>query len=193
MSDPALAEVLGGLAAVLRRLGASWYVFGAQAVIAYGSPRFTADVDVTATLRLEQVDDALAALAEAGFTPRLPIDTAFVRRTRVLPLVHRATELGVDLVLAGPGLEERFLAAARELDLAGVVVPVIAPEDLVVAKVLAGRGKDLDDVLSVLRTQGAALDLGRCRETLAEIEAALDRNDLLPLLDDLARRAARRG
>jgi hypothetical protein len=184
-----VAEVLAAIAATLDGLGATWYVFGAQAVVAYGSPRLTADVDVTAMLPLERVDEALASFARVGLEPRIPLDAAFVRRTRVVPLVHRASRLGVDLVLAGRGLEERFLAGAREMDLAGVRVRVIGPEDLIVSKVLAGRGKDHDDVVGVLRAQGAALDLARCRETLAELEAALDRSDLLPTLDDLVRRA----
>lgn len=34
----------------------------------------------------------------------------FVERTRVLPMVHRGTAIPVDMVLAGPGLEELFLS-----------------------------------------------------------------------------------
>jgi hypothetical protein len=41
--------MLGALSAVLSRWG-RWYVFGAQAVIAYGVPRLSADVDVTIAL-----------------------------------------------------------------------------------------------------------------------------------------------
>ena len=42
----AVLELLAALSAVLDRRG-RWYVFGAQAVVAYGVPRFSADVDVT--------------------------------------------------------------------------------------------------------------------------------------------------
>jgi hypothetical protein len=45
-----VAELLGDLAAVLRRLRLRWYVFGAQAAIAYGAVRVTGDVDVTVDL-----------------------------------------------------------------------------------------------------------------------------------------------
>jgi hypothetical protein len=51
----------------------------------------------------------------------------FVARTRVLPFVHEATQLPLDLVLAGSGLEEEFLSRARLLDLGGAVVPVLSP------------------------------------------------------------------
>lgn len=56
---PALSDtgrLLRDLARVLREGGRRWYVFGAQAVIAHGLPRATADVDVT--LKLDPEDPA---------------------------------------------------------------------------------------------------------------------------------------
>ena len=46
---PAAVELLTALSKVLAGWG-RWYVFGAQAVIAYGVPRLSADVDVTVKL-----------------------------------------------------------------------------------------------------------------------------------------------
>ncbi|HLE83827.1 MAG TPA: nucleotidyltransferase [Thermoanaerobaculia bacterium] len=87
--------------------------------------------------------------------------------------------------MAGPGLEEEFLAHRRFVDLGGLEVPVISPEDLVVTKILAGRPKDLEDVRGVLREQSGRLDLQRSRRFLRMLEQALDRSDLLPVLDRL--------
>lgn len=44
---PAAGAALADLAPALVSFGLRWYVFGAQAAIHYGSPRATADVDVT--------------------------------------------------------------------------------------------------------------------------------------------------
>jgi hypothetical protein len=89
-----------------------WYLSGAQAVVAYGVPRLSADVDVTVAL---VPDDPVAFVKDmdaAGFSLRVG-DPDFVRRTRVLPFVHRATAMPLDVVLAGSGLEEAFLERAR--------------------------------------------------------------------------------
>lgn len=181
-----LREVLAALAAALDRSGARWYVFGAQAVVAYGRPRLTADVDVTVDVRLESWRDLETLLSEAGFSPRVDDLPSFVQRTRVLPLVHNRSAVPVDLVLAGPvGLEQEFLARVRQVDLGGIDVPMISPEDLVVAKVLAGRPKDLEDAQGIIREQGELLDLDRVRTLLGRLEEALDRRDLLPELDKL--------
>ena len=48
-AQPAAVELLTALAPVLANWG-RWCVFGAQAVIAYGVPRLSADVDVTLAL-----------------------------------------------------------------------------------------------------------------------------------------------
>jgi len=48
-AQPAALELLAAVAPVLARWG-RWYVFGAQAVVAYGVPRLSADVDVTLAL-----------------------------------------------------------------------------------------------------------------------------------------------
>ena len=55
---PAAAEVLRALSGIVSRFG-PWYLFGAQAVIAYGVPRLSADVDVTLRLA-EQSTEALS-------------------------------------------------------------------------------------------------------------------------------------
>ena len=37
-------------------------------------------------------------------------------------------------------------SGTRQVNVGGVVLPLIDPEDLVIAKVLAGRPKDIEDV-----------------------------------------------
>ena len=106
------AELLAGLAGALARSGAAWYVFGAQAVVIWGRPRLTADIDVTVRLDPEEPERLVRALEDAGFALRFGAAEPFVRRTRVLPFVHTASGLPLDVVLAGPGLEERFLSRA---------------------------------------------------------------------------------
>ncbi len=182
---PALLEALGALQVVLDREGLRWYVFGAQAVVVYGQPRLTADVDVTLEASLERVLELVAPLGEHGFEPRAADPWELLHRARVLLLQHRPSGLAVDLVVAGPGLEEEFLAHRRFVDLGGLEVPVISPEDLVVTKILAGRPKDLDDVRGILREQGDRLDLERSRRFLRMLEQALDRSDLVPALERL--------
>jgi hypothetical protein len=167
----------------LERFGSRWYVFSAQAVMHRGRPRLTGDVDVTVHREPEDPTGLVAAMRGAGFDLRVSDAANFVRRTRVLPFLHRATDLPLDLVLAGPGLEEEFARDAIMAPVGGTEVPFISPADLAVTKVLAGRPKDLDDVPGVILAQGASLDVTRIRDRLRQIEAALDQSDLSPAFE----------
>jgi hypothetical protein len=160
-----------------------WYLFGAQAVQVWGMPRLTADVDVTARLRSDDPASFVARMGDAGFDPRVPDVVGFVRRTRVVPFVHRASGIPLDVILAGPGLEEEFLERARPIDLGGVVLPVISPEDLIVTKILAGRPKDVEDVRGVLRERLDEIDLRHVRRLLRLLQKALGQTDLIPTLE----------
>lgn len=186
MSD--VAAVLSDVRRALAELGLRWYVFGAQAAIHYGSPRSTADVDVTVEADPERFHELLQAFSRAEIRARVPsLDREFARRTRVLPLVH-SSGMEVDVVLAGPGLEERFLDNAHLADVAGTIVPMASATDVVVMKVLAGRPKDLEDVAGILRANPPTLDLTQARELLEGLSELLDRADLVRCLEDLVSR-----
>jgi hypothetical protein len=180
-----VAELLADLSAALEGAHVEWYLFGAQAAILHGAARLTADVDVTARLPATMSTESLAVLLERHrFQPRFR-DPEFTRRTRVLPFIHAPTALPLDIVLAGPGIEDRFFERVRSRDVEGTRVPVVSAEDLVVMKILAGRPKDLDDIRAVLAAYGGRLDEQYIDDTLKLLEEALGQSDLRPLLRQL--------
>lgn len=186
-----IAETLDALSAVFAELDLGWYVFGAQAAIVHGSSRVTKDVDVTVDASSIAPKELIDALARRGLSARVPDPEMLATTARVLPLLHETSGTPVDVVLAGPGLEARFLARAERRDVAGVMVPVAAAEDLVAMKILAGRPHDHEDALAILRAGDLALD--RVRETLAVLEEALAEDDLVPSFERLVAKARRSG
>lgn len=186
-----IGDVLAELRACFDSLGVRWYLFGAQAAIYHGVVRLTADVDVTILPEPHSTPELVSALQANGFRLRVTGTDNFVARTRVLPFVHTATRLPVDVVLGGPGIEELFLQRAEIREIQGVEVPIATVEDLVTMKILAGRPKDLDDAEGMLRARADAIDLRHVRRTLGLLEEALSQSDLLPELEQLLRRTTR--
>lgn len=162
--------------------GLQWYLFGAQAAMIWGSPRFSADADVTVEIEKSRVGPFVEAMRRNGFDLRFS-DSEFVERSRVFPFVHRATGVDLDVVLAGPGLEEEFMRRAMSVEVGGAMIPVITPEDLIITKVLAGRPKDEEDIRNVIGFRKASLDAERIRTVLRLLEEALGQSDLLPLFE----------
>jgi len=173
-----VADLLDDLRLAFDDAGLSWYLFGAQAAIVYGVARLTADVDVTVHVPPGLATAEWVATAERhGFEARFT-DPGFIATTRVVPLVHRRSGLPVDVVVAGPGLEEAFLTRAVRHRIDDVQVPVIDVSDLVVLKVLAGRPKDEEDVAALVRIQAARLDHRHIEAILRQLEDALGQSDL---------------
>ena len=186
------ADLLADLAHEFARLRVPWYVFGAQAALIWGRPRLTTDVDVTVRLGALDSRAFVSALQARAFDLRIVATPEFVQQTRVLPLVHQPTGLAVDVVLAGPGLEDDFLARAVTVEIGGSAVPIISAEDLIVTKILAGRPKDIDDIRGVLAERGGSLDLAQIRRTLEMLEEALGQDDLVPLFEAEVQRSSQR-
>ena len=188
MAPPAqpVADVLADLRRALDGAGLRWFLFGAQAAILHGVARLSADVDITVELGARPTHDLVEALTRGGFELLVP-DEGFVEATRVMPFAHRASRMPVDVVLAGPGLEEQFLARAEIRKIGGVAIPVVSVEDLITMKILAGRPRDLEDVAGVARAHRQDLDLRQIRATLRLLEGALDRADLVTELDRILR------
>jgi hypothetical protein len=178
-----LVALLADFQRVCQELQVRWYLFGAQAALLYGSPRLTADADITVQLGAIS-PEVFAAALHTSFDLRVT-DPAFVRTTRVLPILHRSSRFPADIVLGGPGLEEAFLERAKTRSIHGLLVPVASAEDLIAMKVLAGRRKDEEDIVAVLSAQAGTLDVAQVRRTLSDLSEALAQDDLLPLFERL--------
>lgn len=178
-SSPEVVELLRALAAAMAEQKVPWFLFGAQAAIIWGSPRYSADVDITVWLDREALPSLIATIEEHEFE-LLFDDAEFVEQTRVIPFRHRPTGVRLDVVLSGPGLEEEFLHRSIDVNVKGKLIPVISPEDLIIMKTLAGRAKDVEDIKGVLVAKRATLDVERVRTILQMLETALTRSDLLP-------------
>ncbi len=191
MRTPEVAELLGAIAKSLEPLGVRWYVFGAQAVIAAGHVRQTADIDIT--VEDIAVDTLRRALRVAGFELRSDVAEIddLIEHHRILPLRHRSG-FNLDVVRAGPGLEGEMLDRAIRRRVGRRKIPFVDTNDLVVLKILAAREKDLEDIRSLLRTNSPEIDVSLVRARLKEVGGLLDDSTLVGTFDWVLSSARRR-
>ena len=190
MPAPRITDHLGAIAKALGRLRVRWYVFGAQAVIAAGAVRQTADIDITT--EDIPVTKLIKALRSAGYGLRRGIAGIedLVEHHRILPLEHRKTGLQLDVVRAGPGPEEQMLERVLFRRVGRRLIPFIDTNDLLVLKVLAGREKDLEDVRALLRSRSPEIDIATVKARLRHMAALLDDSTLLDLFEQQRKRAS---
>lgn len=162
------------VARFLDELKIPYVIIGGLAVQFWGEPRATGDVDMTVLVPGGGEEEFLQQCVQR-FSPRLSDAVAFALRHRVL-LVTASNGCPVDIALGLPGYEAEVMKRARTTVLEGYLVRVIAPEDLIIHKCVAGRPRDIEDVRAILMRHGQ-LDLPYIRRWLDEFTLVLPERD----------------
>jgi hypothetical protein len=190
-SDPSMwiqdpGEIARLLHPLLERLGIPYYITGGVAASMYGDPRTTRDMDLVIELRREHIPQLVVALEQENFyCPAGAVEELEKGQGSILSVTHREQILNADLVLNATSDFDRSKLSRRRLEVideAGLLqVWVISPEDLILAKLLWGRGQQSEkqwrDVLGILKVQAESLDYAY----LAEWAERLD------IMDELQR------
>ena len=163
-------HLLSRLAEAFDAAGLPYMVIGGQAVLLYGEPRLTQDIDVTVGVAPDRLPDVLAALTDVGIRPL--VDAAFVEETLVLPCEDADSRLRIDVVFSFSGYEQEALRRAQRVNVAGTEVRFASREDLLIHKVVAGRPRDIEDVRGVL-LKAESVDVAYVQQWLGEFAAAL--------------------
>ena len=152
---------------VLDRLHVDSMIMGGFAVRSWGVPRPTYDADIAVAAEGEALARVLDALESAGFEVAPEHRGSFLDRVGGMEKV-KVTRFAagsvweVDLFVAKGAFFESSMARRRKHRLEGREVHVMAPEDVILLKLLAYRRKDQLDVEEILKIQ-TDLDLSHLR------------------------------
>lgn len=172
--DARLWPTLADAIAMLESRGLPGALIGGLAVSLRGQPRMTVDVDLVVRA---DVDDALRlvqSLAETPFEPLFAGVEEVVTTAFILPLRHRSTGIRVDLAIGMSGFERDSIGRATRIAVGPGSVPVVAVEDLLVMKALAGRPQDEADIRGLVDLHRNSIDWKHCLATATALGAAID-------------------
>jgi Nucleotidyl transferase AbiEii toxin, Type IV TA system len=139
-------------------------VMGGLALAAWKHVRTTRDVDVLIALGQTSPDAMLEHLVRAGMRPKRMPPIQSLGSFRLLQILYEPSdsflELQVDLMFADSAYQQ--VAIARRVPLRLPIIDtelsVLACEDLILHKLLAGRIVDRADASALLRANRAAMD-----------------------------------
>ena len=147
-------------------LGVPYMVSRSVAVIIYGEPRLTLDVDLIAALDRQHIARLPEVFPPAQFYCP-PTEVITVEATREqrghFNIIHQETGFKADVYLSGRDpLHAWGLARARRLEVEGLVVVIAPPEYVIVRKLEfyreGGSDKHLRDIRSMLDASPDAID-----------------------------------
>ncbi len=142
--------MLKKIAVQLKRASIPYRVTGGQAVLLYGEPRLTRDIDITLGIGVEELDKVKKVLRTMDLKILVKKDKEFVAKTLVLPALDKQSGIRIDLTFSYSLYERQAIERAKEIKLGRTSVRFASLEDLLIHKVIAGRPRDFEDVRSVL-------------------------------------------
>jgi predicted nucleotidyltransferase len=167
-------QLLETLALALDSRSIAYMLIGGQAVLLYGEPRLTQDVDVTLGIGPQQLDDLLAVINPLGWQVLVADAPAFVKKTLVLPCLAQPWGIRVDFIFSYTPYEQQAIQRARRVQVGQAQVCYASLEDLIIHKLVAGRARDLEDAAIIL-TKNPDIDLPYLRNWLRQFEDSLER------------------
>ena len=127
-----------------------YMVIGGQAVLVYGEPRLTKDIDITLGIGIEELDRIENLVEKTALKPLIDNIGEMVKKTMVFPVEDRESGIRVDFIFSFSPYERQAIERAIEIKIGRTEVKFAALEDLVIHKIIAGRARDMEDIKSVL-------------------------------------------
>jgi len=144
-------EAAQEVAALAAQEEVEWAIAGGLAMHLYGSPRLTKDVDIIASQYLSMPSQHKLTFGGSSYNVQIGKYT-----------------VQVDWIVRSDSYQKYYRAALHEaIDLTNGL-RVIAPEWMVILKLLAGRQRDLDDVVFLLKQQ-KLVDRAIVRQKVIEV------------------------
>lgn len=169
-----IERLLGRLAGALRRRRIPYMVIGGQAVLYYGSPRLTQDVDVTLGVDTDAYPAVNLLCREVGLKALVKRPKDFVQRTHVLPTSDLRSWLRVDFIFSNTSYERLAIRRSRQARVGHTTVRFVSLEDLIIHKLVAGRPIDVEDARVVMLKSRGRVDKSYVRHWLKQFEALED-------------------
>jgi len=165
-------RLLKKIAIQLREGAIPYMVMGGQAVLLYGEPRLTRDIDITLGIGVEELSKVQKILRTMGLKILVKNNKEFVAKTMVLPAMDRESGIRIDFTFSYSLYERQAIERAKEIKLGRTSVRFASLEDLVIHKVIAERARDLEDVRSIL-LKNPKYDSHDIEKWLAEFDKSL--------------------
>ncbi|MBU4299375.1 nucleotidyltransferase [Patescibacteria group bacterium] len=171
---------------ILQRLKIPYIITGGIAVLVWGRPRFTADIDIVVELKFENINNlvkTLSLLGKASYIDKDMIEDAFDRGGE-FNFIHGETGIKVDFwVLKKTPFELSRMKRKVAKSILNKKVYFVSPEDLILSKLQWYRqsqsSRHMEDVESVFKISGKKLNMEYLKQWARKLGVLNNLNKLI--------------
>lgn len=168
-------NLLKRIARELLKQNIPYMVIGGQAVLLYGEPRLTRDIDITLGIGIDELKKIKSVAATLKLKSLVADVEDFVQKTMVFPVIDEKSGIRVDYIFSFSSYEKQAINRAKEIKFGKTEVRFAALEDVVIHKIVAERARDIEDIKSIL-LKNPDYDVYYIDKWLVEFDKSLDEN-----------------
>ena len=127
-----------------------YMIIGGQAVLVYGEPRLTKDIDITLGINVDELNRIVGVVDAIKLKIIVDDYKNFVIETLVLPVMDEKSKIRIGFIFSFSPYERQALARTNNIRFGKDVVKFASLEDVIIHKLISGRARDLEDVRVVL-------------------------------------------
>ena len=165
MTEYEQGQAFGGVIDVLEAIGATYAIWGGIAVVAYGEPRFTQDMDILLSPDQFAISLFVRRLRETHYH----VDEISVKRAMgggFFNVIHLGYHIKTDFYVPVEPEQKALIADRTYLPFDEIRrAAYVTPTSVIVAKLRAYENsqstRHLDDIASIVRIQGKRVDRER--------------------------------
>lgn len=168
-------KLISRIAKELDKSNLPYMIIGGYAVLYYGEPRVTRDIDITLGVGIERQNDVLKIPETLGLKILVDDPSSFIKEYMVLPVLEESSGIKIDFIFSFTPYEQEAIKRAKEVDIEGVKVRIASVEDLMIHKIFAGRPRDIEDVKNILLKK-KSFDKGYITKWLKQFDVSMSLN-----------------
>ena len=168
-------KLIAKIAEKLNKANVPYMIIGGQAVLLYGEPRLTKDIDITLGVGVEEYKKLLKFVEELKFKTLADDPKKFIEEYMVLPVIDENSGIKIDFIFSFTPYEKEAINRAKKIKLENVDVNFASLEDIIIHKMFAGRARDLEDV-RVLILKNEKFDKEYILKWLKEFDKSMSEN-----------------
>lgn len=177
-------KIICSISAKLDASDIPYMLIGGQAVLLYGEPRLTRDIDITLGVDIDRLTNIISIANDLALEILPEKVEDFVNKTMVLPVLHEETGIRVDFIFSFSPYERQAISRARKVKMFKSVVCFAAPEDVIIHKIVAGRPRDMEDIRSIILKM-PDIDIAYIRQWLNDFSDVSEEHDIKERFEEI--------
>lgn len=180
-----IEKLIARIGADLDKNKIPYMIIGGQAVLLYGTPRLTRDIDITLGVDTDKflLVERICEKLRLKILPKNPEN--FARETKVLPTEEIKLKIRVDFIFSFTPYERQAIKRIRKVIMDDYPVKFASCEDVIIHKMFAGRAIDKEDVRNILIKNKGKIDLKYIKKWLSEFNKVPGQKGILKKFIDL--------